>query len=155
MSFVGCAPWRYTQFLPIGVQGSWMQNHGFGIMVGAGGRVKRASGELKTPYSWTVPTQPKEGFLPFFHMLSSIRLAFTTRETRCGNPASSFSAGFPFSERHVQAAWYDPEFRPAHLITTTGEPLTVEQPGRWNLEAGPDFLGAVLRVGRETTPRRG
>lgn len=64
-------------------------------------------------------------------------------------PGSSFSAGFPFSERHVQAAWYDPEFRPAHLITTTGEPLIVEQPGRWNLEAGPDFLGAVLRVGRE------
>ncbi len=28
-----------------------------------------------------------------------------------------------------------------------GEPVRIEHPGRWNLEAGPDFLGSVLVIG--------
>jgi hypothetical protein len=56
---------------------------------------------------------------------------------------------FPYSERHIQALWYDDSLRPQCLKTSRGEPVVVENPGRWNLEAGPDFLGAVLLVGRE------
>jgi len=61
------------------------------------------------------------------------------------------SAGryFPYSERHLHALWFDEHLRPKNLKTSCGEPIMVENPGRWNLEAGPDFLGAVLRIGRE------
>ncbi len=60
------------------------------------------------------------------------------------------SAGFktfPYSERHLQCVWFDPGLRPAELRTSEGEAVIVEDPGVWNLEAGPDFLGAALRVG--------
>ena len=51
-----------------------------------------------------------------------------------------------FTERHLQCVWFDERLRPA-LTTHEGEPVVVEDPGVWNLEEGPDFLGAVLRVG--------
>jgi len=55
--------------------------------------------------------------------------------------------GFSCSERHLQCIWFDASLRPANLMTQAGEPVTVISPGRWNLEAGPDFLDAVLRIG--------
>lgn len=51
------------------------------------------------------------------------------------------------TERHLRAVWYDPFWRPPLLTTAEGERLEVEDPGRWNVEAGPDFLDASLRVG--------
>jgi hypothetical protein len=57
--------------------------------------------------------------------------------------------GFPYTERHLQCLWFDPRLRPPQLQTSDGEEVEVEDPGVWNLEAGPDFLGAVLRVGPE------
>ncbi len=63
-------------------------------------------------------------------------------------PAGRQRADTP-TERHLQCVWYDPALRPPGLATTDGEPVEVENPGVWNLEAGPDFLGAVLRVGHE------
>ena len=61
------------------------------------------------------------------------------------------SAGryFPYTERHLHALWFDARLRPKELKTSRGEAVTVENPGRWNLEAGPDFSGAVLLIGRE------
>jgi hypothetical protein len=56
---------------------------------------------------------------------------------------------FPYTERHVQAVWFDDSLRPENLKTTRGEPVLVENPGRWNLEAGPDFRDAVVLIGRE------
>ncbi len=56
---------------------------------------------------------------------------------------------FPYTERHLHALWFDDRLRPKNLKTSRGEPVTVESPGRWNLEAGPDFSGAVLLIGRE------
>jgi hypothetical protein len=53
----------------------------------------------------------------------------------------------PFNERHLRCIWADPALRPPGLRTRLGESVTVENPGRWNLEAGPDFLDAVLLVG--------
>ncbi len=54
---------------------------------------------------------------------------------------------YPWSERHLQCVWFDPAYRPAALTTATGEPVTVEEPGMWNQEAGPDFVNATLRIG--------
>ena len=54
---------------------------------------------------------------------------------------------FPFSERHLQCTWADSAWRPDPLRSDTGENIVVEHPGRWNLEAGPDFLDAVILIG--------
>jgi len=51
------------------------------------------------------------------------------------------------SERQIQAVWYDGTLRPANLLTYSGEPLHVVDPGVWNLEAGPDFKNAVVEIG--------
>jgi hypothetical protein len=56
---------------------------------------------------------------------------------------------FPYSERHLHVLWFDDSLRPNGLRTSRGEPVIVENPGRWNLEAGPDFQDAVLRIGRD------
>ena len=56
---------------------------------------------------------------------------------------------FPYTERHLHALWFDDRLRPRNLKTSRGEPVVVENSGRWNLEAGPDFSGAVLLIGRE------
>lgn len=53
----------------------------------------------------------------------------------------------PPDERHLQCVWFDEALRPEGLLTSDGEPVRVEDPGEWNLEAGPDFRGAVIRVG--------
>ncbi len=57
-----------------------------------------------------------------------------------------------WSERHLQAVWYDSNIRPAFLTSSDNETIVVSDPGRWNLEAGPDFLDTVLLVG--SPPRR-
>ncbi|MEI6972037.1 MAG: DUF2851 family protein [bacterium] len=57
--------------------------------------------------------------------------------------------GFSYSERHLQCVWFDGSYRPVVLRTREGAEVTVESPGRWNLEAGPDFLDAVLVIGPE------
>lgn len=62
---------------------------------------------------------------------------------------------FPYSERHLQCVWFDPAYRPAALRTARGEPVAVADPGRWNLEAGPDFRDAVLVVGPARRMLRG
>lgn len=56
---------------------------------------------------------------------------------------------FGHSERHLQCIWFDPRLRPSRLSTLEGEPVCVIDPGRWNLEAGPDFRDAVLLIGEE------
>lgn len=53
------------------------------------------------------------------------------------------------TERHVQAIWYDAALRPPRLYTRRGSEVSVVSPGEWNLGAGPDFLGAVIEIGRE------
>lgn len=63
-------------------------------------------------------------------------------------PPSRFGS-FLHSERHLQCVWGDPSLRPARLLSHRGEEVIVESPGVWNLEAGPDFLGAALRIGAD------
>lgn len=64
-------------------------------------------------------------------------------------------AAFPWSERHLRCVWADERWRPALLTTTEGQTVSVESPGRWNLEAGPDFLDALLHVGPGNRVLRG
>ena len=66
----------------------------------------------------------------------------------CREPAGRWR-GFAHRERHLQCTWFDVALRPAGLVTHDGEPVEVEDPGVWNLEAGPDFLGAAIRIGTE------
>ncbi len=54
---------------------------------------------------------------------------------------------FPFAERHLRCVWFDAEHRPPILHAGNGEEVRVESPGRWNVEAGPDFLDAALSIG--------
>ena len=61
----------------------------------------------------------------------------------------------PFTERHLQAVWYDDRLRPAALATLDGEPVEVKHPGEWNMGPGPDFLNAELLVGAERRSVRG
>lgn len=82
---------------------------------------------------------PRSQFYPL-HVQAAPR---TIRET--GARARSF----PYSERHLQCVWADPNLRPPMMLAATGEAVSVENPGRWNLEAGPDFLDAVIVVGSE------
>ena len=63
------------------------------------------------------------------------------------NPYAASRA--PLTERHVQAIWYDETLRPKELRTMCGDEVSVVDPGIWNLEAGPDFLHAVLELGRD------
>jgi hypothetical protein len=65
------------------------------------------------------------------------------RERRAARP------DFLYTERHLQCLWFDGALRPEPLVSSDGEGLTVDAPGNWNLEAGPDFCDAVLRVGAE------
>ena len=58
-------------------------------------------------------------------------------------------------ERRLQCLWYDGRIRPSGLCTVQGEFVEVEHPGEWNLQAGPDFLGASLRIGEDRRPLRG
>ncbi len=60
-----------------------------------------------------------------------------------------------WTERHLQCVWYDERWRPVPLVTSGGEEIEVILPGRWNLEAGPDFIGAELRLGPERRTVRG
>ena len=61
----------------------------------------------------------------------------------------------PASERQLQCIWFDPALRPGNLRTAEGDSVSVLHPGIWNLEAGPDFLGADLQVGPEGRRLRG
>lgn len=58
------------------------------------------------------------------------------------------------SERHLQCLWYNDVLRP-RLVAADGTPIIVESCGRWNLEAGPDFLDASLLVGESRRRIRG
>jgi len=71
------------------------------------------------------------------------RAASVVRETRPD------TTSFAYSERHLQCLWYDAAYRPSPLLSTAGEEIEVQHPGRWNLEAGPDFLDAVFTVGTD------
>lgn len=50
-------------------------------------------------------------------------------------------------EKLVRCLWFDARWRPTTLHTLDGRPLIVHTPGRWNVQAGPDFRQASLTIG--------
>ncbi|AKJ65085.1 DUF2851 family protein [Kiritimatiella glycovorans] len=70
-------------------------------------------------------------------------------------PALHPDDAWPVTERHLQAIWYDRALRPDRLTTTAGVPVRVVHPGRWNLEAGPDFMDARVLIGDPPRPVAG
>lgn len=60
-----------------------------------------------------------------------------------------------FTERHLQAIWYDDRLRPGALVAADGRSVVVQHPGEWNTGPGPDFLNATLLVGSDRTPLHG
>ncbi|MEI6084773.1 MAG: DUF2851 family protein [Verrucomicrobiota bacterium] len=62
--------------------------------------------------------------------------------------ADSHYQPLPISERLVQCIWYDQRLA-AELHTIDGRPVQVIFPGWWNLEAGPDFHHATVKLGDE------
>lgn len=53
---------------------------------------------------------------------------------------------FTLSERVVQKIWLRRDFDDDRLKTLSGKPLRVIDPGRWNLQGGPDFKEARLEI---------
>lgn len=90
--------------------------------------------------------RPAENLAVFFPRAASypgLPLAHHVRERSPLRPALNFT------ERHLRCVWFDPELRPTGLFNERHELVEVENPGVWNLEAGPDFLGAAIRLGPE------
>lgn len=81
-------------------------------------------------------------FVETFPAALRYRAALAGRSCRVRETTGAFLA----SERHLRCIWYDARYRPAHLETADGQRVTVLDPGRWNLEAGPDFRDAILRI---------
>ena len=65
-------------------------------------------------------------------------------------PARAWVAEAPVSwqstipEKLVRCLWFDPRWRPSPLHTLDGRAVMVHSPGRWNLQAGPDFQQATI-----------
>jgi hypothetical protein len=112
----------------------------------------------RTSQAVVTPAQPRLAEESAYYRVSPLRDAFPisayytalgpTPTDRLRDEGKAARA-FEWTERHVQAAWHDPQLRPDALKTSDGESVEVEDPGIWNLEAGPDFTGAVLRIGHE------
>lgn len=52
------------------------------------------------------------------------------------------------TERHIQALWFEQKYFEG-LKTQDLEPIEIISPGIWNLEAGPDFRKAHIRVNQK------
>ena len=65
-------------------------------------------------------------------------------------PASAWVAEAPVTwhrtipEKLVRCLWFDQRWRPSSLRTLDGREVIVHSPGRWNLQAGPDFSKLLL-----------
>lgn len=52
------------------------------------------------------------------------------------------------TERHIQAVWFEQKYF-KQLKTINSEPIEIISAGIWNLEAGPDFRKAHLKIGHK------
>lgn len=67
------------------------------------------------------------------------------------DPCEIAEKKFPYNfltERHVQVIWFEQKYF-KNLTTSEGLPIEVLSPGLWNMEAGPDFRKAHLKIGSE------
>ncbi len=57
------------------------------------------------------------------------------------------------TEKQLRALWFDGKFERRGLRLQDGRRLSIESPGKWNSDEGPDFLDAELRI--DDQPVRG
>ena len=64
-------------------------------------------------------------------------------------PDATYHAAAPpgLRERIVRCIWFDQTLATDRLRTDDGQKLRVISPGWWNLESGPDFRNAAVRIG--------
>jgi len=55
----------------------------------------------------------------------------------------------PVSERLLQSIWMEGHLKKDALLTLSGKSVEILSPGRWNREAGPDFLAGEIRISGE------
>ncbi|HPB32829.1 MAG TPA: DUF2851 family protein, partial [Candidatus Sumerlaeota bacterium] len=67
------------------------------------------------------------------------------RMREVSNRSAQASATVP--EKFVQSLWNEGHIRCSGIHTVSGKALRIIQPGRWNQEAGPDFMNAAGAVG--------
>lgn len=66
-----------------------------------------------------------------------------------GHPHHLAETKFPYhelTERHLQVMWLEQKYFKG-LSTESGQTIEVISPGIWNLQAGPDFQKAQIRIG--------
>jgi len=66
------------------------------------------------------------------------------RMREVSNRSAQASATVP--EKFVQSLWNEGHIRCSGIHTVSGKALRIIQPGRWNQEAGPDFICAELEM---------
>ena len=71
-------------------------------------------------------------------------LWFPSFGSTVSEPQITLAGNSRWTERHIQCIWYDPSLRPKILKTDIGEEFIIINPGVWNLEEGPDFIGAEI-----------
>lgn len=54
---------------------------------------------------------------------------------------------FSFSEKLLQKIWAEGDFDQSRLVTSDGQVVRLDDRGKWNRLAGPDFLRAKIRFG--------
>ncbi len=53
----------------------------------------------------------------------------------------------PFPEHLLRTIWQEQAFAADRLRTADGKPVTIQSPGRFNGDGGPDYLDARVRIG--------
>jgi hypothetical protein len=66
------------------------------------------------------------------------------RDGNCQVAEAAAPAPRKVPEKLVRCLWFERCWRPATLHTLTGQKIVVHSPGRWNVQAGPDFQHAVI-----------
>ncbi|WP_320300828.1 DUF2851 family protein [Elizabethkingia sp. HX XZB] len=54
------------------------------------------------------------------------------------------------NEKYLQHIWYYKKFSNTNFHTSEGESIEILDFGEWNMNAGPDFLFAKIKIGRTT-----
>jgi hypothetical protein len=79
-----------------------------------------------------------------------LRDSFLGLRRAAGAPAAATLRDAPsLNEKALRALWYEGRFERRGLTSMDGRRIAVLGAGEWNLDAGPDFLGAEVRVGDE------
>ena len=78
------------------------------------------------------------------HPAMSWHTLYPTMPVSAGVAEAPVSWHRTIPEKLVRCLWFDQCWRPSQLRTLDGREVIVHSPGRWNLQAGPDFQQASI-----------